>query len=265
MPVYTPVVGAPRLAAPMRLHIVFATAGLIRVPFREFSKDGEHQRCGTSTTGTGTGTGTGTAAAAATSSGTAAATGSGSGAKRRPGLFDISFARHSAVTYTLPAGVLGPDGYAAVLELALDEAALVPSHTGAAMVTAEALAARIVMRYPREWNGLYDWEYGLEFRHPRVFMLYDHVYVINDIIKDWMFPGDAVPMERFMPMIYRYNIRLVSYEIILNVNEKNVIESFNDFENNAHFVLAGPVCDIGLTMPWTRFGVTRTDQVRCLF
>jgi hypothetical protein len=91
------------------------------------------------------------------------------------------------------------------------------------------------METPRGWNALRTWTYNVTAYKPKIFLLRDHITLIQDLINDWT-SGPPPTMEQFIPMIYEYSISLMNVELRMNVNEHNVINRNVDLEENGGLV-----------------------------
>lgn len=98
------------------------------------------------------------------------------------------------------------------------------------------------MPAPLQWNGYRQWDFKIAPKRPVIFLLRDHVYLIQDIVKDWTSSPPA-DLLHFMPITYTLNFNLENPQIYLCVNEHNVINNPNSIEDNGklfHFCSTKP-------------------------
>lgn len=89
------------------------------------------------------------------------------------------------------------------------------------------------MPSPLEWNGARQWDFRINVKKPVLFLLRDHIYLVQDFLNDWnSFP----PMNilSFTPMIYQLKLTLDDPIIYLCVNEHNIIRHPNSIEDNGN-------------------------------
>jgi hypothetical protein len=87
------------------------------------------------------------------------------------------------------------------------------------------------MPAPLQWNGYREWGFKINTKRPRIFLLRDHIYLLQDLVKDWTSgpPGDLL---HFTPMLYQIEFILENPSIYLCVNEHNVINNPNSIDDN---------------------------------
>lgn len=87
------------------------------------------------------------------------------------------------------------------------------------------------MPSPLVWNAHREWTIGFSIEKPRVFLLRDHVFLFQDLVKDWTStpPPDIL---HFIPVTYTFNAIVSDPLIYLCVNEHNIISNPNSLEDN---------------------------------
>lgn len=87
------------------------------------------------------------------------------------------------------------------------------------------------MPAPLEWNGFRCWDIKIVPKKPTIFLLRDHVFLLQDLVKDW---GSTPPADllHFCPIVYQIQCILENPTIYLCVNEHNVINNPNSIEDN---------------------------------
>ena len=79
------------------------------------------------------------------------------------------------------------------------------------------------MPTPLKWNDARQWVFAISLNQPVFYLLRDHINMFTDLSKDWM-SGPPAKQERFIPMVYKIEIDMQSYEINTYVNDHNIID-----------------------------------------
>jgi hypothetical protein len=96
------------------------------------------------------------------------------------------------------------------------------------------------MPTPLAWDSPRTWKYRLTLsetsyhphemedskKQPRVYLIRDHIQFVVDLIKDWL-SGPSTLYEEWVPTTYELELKLVDYELYLNLNDLNIIENFD--------------------------------------
>ena len=75
----------------------------------------------------------------------------------------------------------------------------------------------------------------IHLRQPTLYLLRDHVNMMADLGRDWI-SGPPIDYQKFITMIYVFQLELHHYALILYVNDHNVIDKplIRDENGNAH-------------------------------
>ena len=101
---------------------------------------------------------------------------------------------------------------------------------------------------PLKWNGVPDWTFDQVSLNPRIFILREHVELFSDLFADFG-AGDPVLYENLRAFIYRINLKLLNYELYLNVNDYNIINNPLDFNNNKYMSFHGDEMNCEVKLP----------------
>jgi hypothetical protein len=102
------------------------------------------------------------------------------------------------------------------------------------------------MNSPRIWNAKRLWTYSVAITKPEIFLLRDHITLIQDLINDWT-AGPSPDMAHFIPMAYEYHVSLTDVKLHMCVNEHNVINQTNDFDENGKLTITATINRIETT------------------
>ncbi|KAG6841879.1 hypothetical protein C0991_005609 [Blastosporella zonata] len=149
----------------------------------------------------------------------------------------VTVGDRSSISYTLPM-VTSPSGYRPVLEVHLDTVVVSSSLNDIQMVTSESCRIHCEMPTPLKWSSERTWTVALTLRQPVLYLIREHINMFVDLGKDWTTgpPGDY---QRFVPIIYAFEIALHHYELNLYVNDHNIIDKPLLRDENALMTLRG--------------------------
>ncbi|KAI9475562.1 MAG: hypothetical protein EXX96DRAFT_506047 [Benjaminiella poitrasii] len=220
--------GQQRMPIAFETYIEFINEGKLRIPTREKSKDWKYTS-GLSDLDIGS-----------------------DGYFTRPyGWFNIKAGEGSYIKVTTPY-VVGPNGYTNIVDVVLKDTDITTSVNYASFVQSNRIELRIEMPTPLQWNGYRHWDFKITPKKPTIFLLRDHVYLLQDMIKDWT-SSPPTDLLQFTPMTYTLAFILENPTIYLCVNEHNVINNPNSIEDNAFLKLQGRRLSISVTLPFTEF------------
>lgn len=87
------------------------------------------------------------------------------------------------------------------------------------------------MPAPLQWNGYRHWNFKINARRPIIFLLRDHIYLLQDMIKDWT-SSQPADLLHFTPITYQLQFSIEHPTAYLCVNEHNIINYPNSIEDN---------------------------------
>ncbi|KAG6903050.1 hypothetical protein C0995_007483 [Termitomyces sp. Mi166 len=149
----------------------------------------------------------------------------------------VNVGDRSSMSYILPM-VTGPAGYRPVLEVHLDTVVVTSSLNDIQMVTSESCRIHCEMPAPLKWNEERKWLVALTLRQPVLYLIRDHINMFIDLGKDWT-TGPPSDYQRYIPMIYAFEIVLHHYELNVYVNDHNIIDKPLLRDENALLSLRG--------------------------
>jgi hypothetical protein len=91
------------------------------------------------------------------------------------------------------------------------------------------------MEYPLEWNDSQTYTYNLKADVTQIFLLRDHITLMQDLVSDW--GNDLEPnIMYFVPCTYHIRVIFTQLEWFFCVNDHNVINLANDRDDNGNHV-----------------------------
>ncbi|KAF8448340.1 hypothetical protein BGX38DRAFT_1270356 [Terfezia claveryi] len=198
--------GDTRQATAFRLFVELKDSIMLRVPFREESKDWKFKRR------------------------------LDEGELRAFGWLDLKI-DEGTISHDM-AMVASKAGYGNKLHLDFKNCEVRTSVNNGLLLKADQLAMVGDLSNPLEWNGLRHWTFNLTSRSPRFFLLREHVTLLTDLVGDWA-SGPPQDYFTFSPFKYDMNLRFTDFEIYLNVNDGNIINNPSDLDDNTFLILKG--------------------------
>ncbi|KAI9592098.1 hypothetical protein BDF19DRAFT_498830 [Syncephalis fuscata] len=163
----------------------------------------------------------------------------GAAAARPYGWLDLQMAPDSSLSVVVPS-IVDDIGYTTKVELYMRNVDITTSVDYASLLLASECRFVGYMESPRIWNAKRLWTYSVSVNKPEIFLLRDHITLVVDLINDWT-AGPPADMAHFIPMAYEYHISLSDLKLRMCVNEHNVINQTNDFDENAFITLSTPI------------------------
>ncbi|KAI9492938.1 hypothetical protein BDB00DRAFT_872979 [Zychaea mexicana] len=220
--------GELRMTTAFEFHVELMTEGTLRVPTREKSKDWKYE---TESADLDLGA---------------------DGYYTRPyGWIDAKAAAGSTVKVVIPF-VCGSDGFTSTADIHLKDIDASTSVNYASLLQAKHLELSVHMHSPIVWNTHREWEFNGSVREPQVFLLRDHVFLFQDLIKDWTSTPPA-DLLHFIPVTYNFTVNIHEPLIYLCVNEHNIISNPNALDDNAYIKLHTSKLCYTMTLPFVDF------------
>ncbi|RDB25364.1 Protein CSF1 [Hypsizygus marmoreus] len=141
---------------------------------------------------------------------------------REPAAIHVAVGDRSSISYTMPM-VAGSSGYHPILEVHLDTVAVTSSLNDIRLVSAESCRVHCELPSPLKWNMERRWIIAVSLRQPVLFLVRDHINMFIDLGKDWTTAPPA-DYQRFVPMVYAFEIEMHHYELNLYANDHNIID-----------------------------------------
>ncbi len=106
-----------------------------------------------------------------------------------------------------------------------------------------------------------EWVFNFELPNATVYYLATHMNFIRDLLRDrGNYPNNKVPtVKEFIPYKYLYKIGFRKVDLILHANNYNIIEKFNQPEDNIFFHIVAPTFDINVNMDYSVYQPSSID------
>ncbi|RUS20577.1 hypothetical protein BC937DRAFT_94898 [Endogone sp. FLAS-F59071] len=182
--------GQTRVPTAIKIYIEFLSQTTVRVPLREASKNWKYARRSSNDDA------------------------SELDDPMRPyGWIDLKASKDSWLKFVVPT-VADDSGYSNTLLVELGGLDVVTSTNYASLLSAKRLKIEANMHNPLVWNSPRTWTFDFKFIRPQIYLLRDHLFLIQDLVKDWT-AGSSTDLIHFVPTAYVLRITLDDF--ILNL------------------------------------------------
>ncbi|KAI3660900.1 hypothetical protein MP638_006657 [Amoeboaphelidium occidentale] len=224
-PTPLPEEGDLRLNIAMVVHIQFEGETVLKIPFKEKSKDDKYPAPELDTEEEKVQT------------------------KRPFGWLELKLASGTTVSINTPM-VYYENGYTTTVELKSSNVTCSSSVNYAELLSAQSVKFGMKMAGPIQWNDIYKWNILVDLMNPTIFLLREHVTLFQDLASDWT-SGPSWTTEDFLPYKYNISIALNNMKLYLCANEKNIISQPNDLSDNLFVVVASEKIKFDVAMDFT--------------
>ncbi|EHK97375.1 putative protein CSF1 [Glarea lozoyensis 74030] len=140
---------------------------------------------------------------------------SSAGPEIRPfGWLDVKVGSNATVTYTMDM-LAGPFGFSNNLELELPNIEITTSVNHGTLWRSVDNRISCDLSNPLQWNGQHIWKFDVTTTGLELFILREHVFLLQDLIEDWA-SGPPPEYLTFSPFQYSVNLHLDDFRIYLN-------------------------------------------------
>ncbi|KAL0077339.1 hypothetical protein J3Q64DRAFT_1665618 [Phycomyces blakesleeanus] len=167
------------------------------------------------------------------------------------GWLDIKAGADSSVKLIIPY-VLGQQGCASTLDINLKDVDVSTSINYASFLQASNFEMKLLMNSPLEWNAHRVWEIKAYTNRPRIFLLRDHIFLFQDMLKD-LSSEPLSDILYFIPTTYKFHLDINDPFIYLCVNEHNIISNPNAIDDNTFIKINSRKVRFNATLPFTMF------------
>ncbi|KAF9388519.1 hypothetical protein CPB97_000885 [Podila verticillata] len=224
--------GEDRIHAMLQISVTFSSSATIKIPTQEKSKDWKYEDPEFQVV-------------------------QGGKSMRPFGWLELKAAQGSMITVNIPM-IYGPEGYKNVVLIELQDLVLTSSVNYAPLIALKELKMACQLNNPLIWNAQRDWDFEFTMDSAKIFLLRDHITLVQDLAKDWT-SGPPVEMAYFVPFKYEFDIQLPNFQLYTYVNEHNIINEPTELDENAFIIAAGQTLSCKVVLPFVQYGPELTS------
>ncbi|KAL8834697.1 MAG: hypothetical protein Q9170_003641 [Blastenia crenularia] len=173
------------------------------------------------------------------------------------GWLDIELQADSTVTFLMDM-VARQSGYRNSLKLDIRGPKVSSSvNHGLLLSTRDALIS-CDLSNPLGWSAMRQWAVVVDANALELFLLRDHIFLLTDIMNDWT-TGPAGDFHTFVPFKYGIDLRVTGFNLYLNANDSNVINSPASMEENTFVTVWATNLVASLQIPLSSFRPLRNQ------
>lgn len=105
---------------------------------------------------------------------------------------------------------------------------------------------------PLTWNSLRQWRFDVQSDDLELYILRDHIFLLIDLIDDWS-SGPPPEYLVFTPFKYLMNLNLRNLRLYLNVNDANIIDNATVMDENAYLIISSPLLTAQTAIPIDKY------------
>ncbi|KAK4541645.1 hypothetical protein LTR36_007789 [Oleoguttula mirabilis] len=175
-----------------------------------------------------------------------------SGIDARPyGWLDITIKADTTVNYVMDM-FARVNGFKNTLDLDVKGTEMTSSVNHGLLWRAGPLTLEADLSYALGWSSLRRWPFNIVCDDMELFILRDHMFLIQDIVEDWS-SGPPPEFYTFVPFFYDLNITFRNFTMYLNVNDANIINDSAEFDKNDFLTLEGKSLEGVISIPLEHF------------
>ncbi|CAI2166467.1 8487_t:CDS:10 [Funneliformis geosporum] len=138
------------------------------------------------------------------------------------------------------------------LEMILENVVIQSSVNFSHLLTTKQCKLKCDLINPLIWNQARKWNFDMYFTDAKIYLLRDHITLLQDLIKDWT-SGPSPDQLHFIPMEYQFSPRFTNFDLFFYVNEHNIINNPMDIQDNAFIIIKGPQLVAEVVIPLLQF------------
>ncbi|KAI9696269.1 MAG: hypothetical protein M1836_005822 [Candelina mexicana] len=173
------------------------------------------------------------------------------------GWLDVKVMPDSTVKYLMDL-VAGRSGYHNTLALDFRGTEMSSSVNHGLLLRSDRQEISCDLSNPLEWNGLRIWKFDIICNALELFLLRDHVFLLTDLVNDWG-SGPSSDYYTFIPFQYLMQLRLPDFQLLLNANDSNIINSPADFDDNTYLNIWGGDLAANVMIPLDNFSPVQNE------
>ncbi|KAI9672470.1 MAG: hypothetical protein M1817_003236 [Caeruleum heppii] len=173
------------------------------------------------------------------------------------GWFDLKIGANSSISYRMDM-VAHAFGYRSSIDLDVTSTEMSTSVNHGMLWRTNRSYISCDLSNPLKWNALRNWTFDIKARQLELFLLRDHVFLLQDLIGDWG-SGPGSTYYTFTPFRYVLKLQLNGFKLLLNANDHNVVNDPNDLEENTFLTIRGQQMTAEVMIPLDKYRPTYNE------
>ncbi|KAL9003866.1 MAG: hypothetical protein Q9188_003289 [Gyalolechia gomerana] len=173
------------------------------------------------------------------------------------GWLDVEIQPDSTISFAMDM-IAKRSGYRNSLNLDVKSPRVSSSVNHGLVLSAQRALISCDLSNPLGWSDMHQWTIAVDTNGLELFLLRDHVFLITDIMIDWSVRPPA-HFHTFVPFTYKLDFRFTAFNIYLNANDSNVINSPASTEENTFVTVWADDLVASVLVPLTSFRPLRTQ------
>lgn len=165
--------------------------------------------------------------------------------------FDIAVASNTVIDYEMDM-IPRATGYENKLQVDVSGLQIYSSLNHALLWRSGLVAMKCDLSNALAWNEIRKWLFDITIHSLDLFLLRDHTFLLVDLITDWS-AGPLPDFLTFVPFRYLLKVHFQDFKMYLNTNDANIINNSEDLDDNEFVILYGRMLDADLVIPLDRF------------
>ena len=176
---------------------------------------------------------------------------------RQPGWLEMKLFPDSTINFSMDL-LANSNGYTNRVDIDLKGGEMSSSVNHGLLWRTKSQLISCDLSNPLGWNSPRHWRIDIHDDRMELFILRDHMFLLNDLINDWV-SGPPADFYTFVPFKYSISFHLADFRLYLNANDSNIINNPSDFEDNTFIIVWGTELKANLVVPSTTFRPARNQ------
>ncbi|KAF3482993.1 uncharacterized protein GIQ15_02317 [Arthroderma uncinatum] len=163
------------------------------------------------------------------------------------GWLSLKVSPGSTIVYSM-AMFASSHGYCNKVDIDLRQTKMASSVNHGMLWQSERQVISCDLSNPLQWNSTHNWLVDVESTKLELFLLWDHLILLTDLITDWT-SGPFQEYYTFVPIKYHLSFAFPDFKLLVNVNDLNIINNPSDLDDNSFLIIEGEIITARVDIP----------------